>query len=132
MRTPPPWSPAATGPQRGGGGRLPWFVGVCVADWVLPANAALAHVRALQQEVDAALARCGPEGLRIDASGLTAFDTATIALLLHAQRGARARGVPLRVHGLPPRLRELAHLYGVDGLLSLDPEPEAGSRAAAT
>jgi phospholipid transport system transporter-binding protein len=98
----------------------------------LPANAALAQARALQQEADAALARCGPEGLRVDASGLAAFDTATIALLLHVQRSARARGVPLRVRGLPPRLRDLAQLYGVDGLLSLDPEPEAGSRPAVT
>ena len=91
-----------------------------MSTWPLPATATLLQARALQDEVSAAIGGCGPEGLRIDASALADFDTSLIALLLHAQRAARARGVPLQVTGAPAKLADLARLYGVAGLLPLD------------
>ncbi|MFO1326464.1 MAG: STAS domain-containing protein [Rubrivivax sp.] len=69
--------------------------------------------------LDAALAAASGT-LVIDASALAELDTSAVALLLHAQRGARARGLALQVTGAPPKLRALAQLYGVSGLLPLD------------
>ena len=92
----------------------------------LPADTALEHTPALLREVDAALdAAASGATLQIDASALTAFDTSTIALLLHARRGATARGLTLQVRGTPPKLRELALLYGVEELLPLGDAPAA-------
>ena len=57
--------------------------------------------------------------LAIDASALTAFDTAALALLLQARRLARSGGRAFEVQGAPPKLAQLAQLYGVDELLGL-------------
>ena len=57
--------------------------------------------------------------LEIDASALTAFDTAALALLLQARRLAQAGGRAFAVHGAPPKLMQLAQLYGVAELLGL-------------
>jgi phospholipid transport system transporter-binding protein len=86
----------------------------------LPADATLEHAAVLAQSLPAALAESsGP--LRIDASRLEAFDSSTLALLLQARRLALAAGRGLQVQGLPLQLLELARLYGVEGLLSLEP-----------
>jgi phospholipid transport system transporter-binding protein len=62
----------------------------------------------------------GSQGdLAIDASALTAFDTATLALLLQARRLAQAGGRAFAVRGAPPKLTQLAQLYGVAELLGL-------------
>lgn len=78
----------------------------------LPPTATLAQAAALTAQLDAVDV--------IDAAALRDFDTSAVALLLEAGRRARARGVQLRVLNVPPKLRELARLYGVDGLLSLE------------
>ncbi len=57
--------------------------------------------------------------LAIDASALTAFDTAALALLLQAKRLAQSAGRAFEVRGAPPKLQQLAQLYGVDELLGL-------------
>jgi len=57
--------------------------------------------------------------LAIDASALTAFDTAALALLLQAKRLARSGGRAFEVRGAPPKLTQLAQLYGVAELLGL-------------
>jgi phospholipid transport system transporter-binding protein len=85
----------------------------------LPAQATLAQARALEREADAALAAAGAEGVQVDASALAEFDTSLIALLLHVQRAAIARGVPVRLRGAPAKLHDLARLYGVEELLPL-------------
>jgi phospholipid transport system transporter-binding protein len=54
----------------------------------------------------------------LDASPLRELDSAAIALLLACQRQARSQGRDLPVIGMPPKLRQLAQLYGVDGLLA--------------
>ncbi len=56
-------------------------------------------------------------GWELDASALTEFDSAALAVLLALQREARAAGATLRVRGMSERLRELVALYGVGELL---------------
>jgi phospholipid transport system transporter-binding protein len=72
---------------------------------------------ALQQLRAEAAAR--PGAWTIDASALVDFDSAALALLLQAKRLAQAAGSGFEVHGAPPKLAQLAQLYGVDGLLGL-------------
>jgi phospholipid transport system transporter-binding protein len=55
----------------------------------------------------------------VDASGLRQFDSSALAVLLECTRQANAAAKTLRVEGAPPKLLELARLYGVDGLLPL-------------
>lgn len=85
--------------------------------FTLPAQATLANARLLEREIDAAVAAADADGLCLDAAALAEFDTSAIALLLHARRAALARALPLRLHGAPAKLRELARLYGVLALL---------------
>ena len=67
---------------------------------------------------EAALRGCGAgEPAELDAAALQEFDSSAVALLLALARSARARGVELRLSGLPARLRGLAALYGVGDLL---------------
>ena len=62
----------------------------------------------------------GSGGIEIlDASALQELDTAAVAVLIACQREARTHGRNLRVIGVPPRLRQLAQLYGVEELLGL-------------
>jgi phospholipid transport system transporter-binding protein len=56
-------------------------------------------------------------GVVIDASALQQFDTSALAVLLECQRLAKADGKPFSLHRAPPKLRDLAKLYGVDALL---------------
>jgi phospholipid transport system transporter-binding protein len=86
----------------------------------LPATATLDQAPALAASLPAALA-AGSGPLRIDASALASFDSSTIALLMQAHRLARASGRGFEVVGAPPKLAELAQLYGVAELLSLAP-----------
>ncbi len=65
---------------------------------------------AAKGNVDAAM-------LTVDGSALQQFDSSALAVLLECQRMARARGRAFAVQSLPPKLTELARLYGVDGLL---------------
>lgn len=53
----------------------------------------------------------------IDFSGLTAVDSAAVAVLLSWQRAARARSIALSFVNMPDTLQSLADLYGVAGLL---------------
>ena len=55
----------------------------------------------------------------LDASALQDLDTAALALLMACQRQAQAAGHILRVTGAPPKLGQLARLYGVAPLLGL-------------
>ena len=53
----------------------------------------------------------------IDFSGLTAVDSAAVALLLSWQRAARAKSITLSFINVPHTLQSLTDLYGVAGLL---------------
>lgn len=52
-----------------------------------------------------------------DFSGVTAIDSAAVAVLLAWQRAARARSLALSFINVPPALQSLASLYGVADLL---------------
>jgi phospholipid transport system transporter-binding protein len=93
----------------------------------LPEQATLEQAAALADTLPAAVA-AGSGDLQIDASALKAFDSSTIALLLHARRLAQAAGRGFSVVGAPEQLGQLARLYGVEELLSLA-EPESGPRS---
>ena len=58
----------------------------------------------------------------VDASALVRFDSAALAVLLECRREALHDGKGFAVRGLPPRLHELAQLYGVAELLNQIPE----------
>ena len=57
----------------------------------------------------------------VDATALAHFDSSALAVLLECRRESAALGRGFAVKGLPPRLRELASLYGVAGLLPAAP-----------
>ena len=57
----------------------------------------------------------------VDASARAQFDSSALAVLLECRRESSALGRGFAVKGLPPRLRELASLYGVAGLLPAAP-----------
>ena len=59
----------------------------------------------------------------VDAAGLRRFDSAALAVLLDCRRLAQAAGKGFAVHGAPPKLAELARLYGLDALLTLAAPP---------
>jgi phospholipid transport system transporter-binding protein len=56
-----------------------------------------------------------------DAGGLARFDSSVLAVLLECRREALALGKSFSVSRMPPRLRELATLYGVAQLLPAAP-----------
>ena len=76
-----------------------------------------ACMRMLQQGL------AGQEGSSavVDASALERFDSSVLAVLLECRREASALGRSFAVKGLSPRLRELASLYGIAGLLPAAP-----------
>jgi phospholipid transport system transporter-binding protein len=53
----------------------------------------------------------------LDASALTRFDSAALAVLLELRRKALALDKSFVVQGLPPRLGSLASLYGIEELI---------------
>ena len=54
----------------------------------------------------------------LDASDLQQFDSSALAVLLEFRRECARAGKRFVIQGLPQRLRELAALYGIDGLLT--------------
>lgn len=83
-------------------------------------HAEVPHMLSLfTQTVNQAAAAGGSEAamLTVDGSDLRQFDSSALAVLLECQRMARAKGRAFSVRSLPPKLTELASLYGVDGLL---------------
>jgi phospholipid transport system transporter-binding protein len=61
----------------------------------------------------------GPEVV-VDATGLSRFDSAALAVLLEFRRETLALGKRFSVRGLPARLGDLATLYGIAELLPCD------------
>ena len=57
------------------------------------------------------------EGVVLDASALTQFDSSALAVMLACRREAMAAGKTFSVHGLPAKLGQLAGLYGVAELI---------------
>ncbi len=97
----------------------------------LPVTATLQEAAALAQTLPAAVAE-GSGVLHIDASALRSVDSSTLALLLQARRLAQAAGRSVVVDSAPPKLLQLAQLYGVEELLSLADPPSGSARSDAT
>lgn len=57
------------------------------------------------------------EPVVVDAGSLSRFDSSALAVLLASRRQAQALGRAFYVRDLPPRLRQLAGLYGVAALI---------------
>lgn len=69
------------------------------------------------------LQAAGNASLTLDLAAVGAVDSAALALLLATQRIARANGQSVRIANPPASLLTLAHLYGVEPLLSLENTP---------
>jgi phospholipid transport system transporter-binding protein len=86
-----------------------------VATTALPATLTLAEARDVLERLR------GQESVLLDASGLQRFDSAALAVLLALKREAQARGAAAwAIHNPPPKLRQLAKMYGVDEVLGLE------------
>ena len=72
-----------------------------------------------------ALQAQGTSVFEVDASQLQTFDSAALAVLLECRRQAAVQSKSMQVQGMPPRLRDLAQLYGVSDLL-----PDSAVKAA--
>ncbi len=57
----------------------------------------------------------------VDASALSRFDSAALAVLLEFRRRCLGAGKHFSIQGLPQRLGDLASLYGVLDLFQPDP-----------
>jgi phospholipid transport system transporter-binding protein len=84
----------------------------------------------MTNENAAALLRQGLDAIRagdavFDLSGVTAVDSAAVALLLAWSREAQVRDTRLAFSGVPVDIESLARLYGVDGLLGIAPPKAA-------
>ena len=88
---------------------------------VLPSKLTHDQAAACADALRRGLAGQGDGATVVDASALTQFDSSALAVLLECRREATGLGRSFSVKGLPPRLRELASLYGVAGLLHAAP-----------
>jgi phospholipid transport system transporter-binding protein len=86
---------------------------------VLPETVTVREAREVLQMFEASIAREAADPLTVDASALRDFDSAALALLLECARQAKAYRRGFAVRGAPPKLTELAVLYGVDELLDI-------------
>jgi phospholipid transport system transporter-binding protein len=88
---------------------------------LLPATVTVREARDTQRMLSHALQQelrtQNEPHVTVDASGLTEFDTAALAVLLECQRQASAFNKGLVVRNAPSKLAELARLYGIDELL---------------
>lgn len=86
---------------------------------VLPETVTVREAREVLQMFETSIAREAADPLTVDASALRDFDSAALALLLECARQAKAYRRGFVVRGAPPKLTELAVLYGVDELLDI-------------
>jgi len=85
----------------------------------LPASMTLRDAPAVLESLRQAFAADGEAVWRIDAAPVAQLDTSALAVLLECARMAKAGQRSLEIVGVPPRLGDLAQLYGVDGLLGI-------------
>lgn len=88
---------------------------------VLPSRLTHDEAPACMRMLQQGLAGQAGSATVIDASALAQFDSSALAVLLECRRESSAMGRGFAVKGLSPRLRELAALYGVAGLLPAAP-----------
>jgi phospholipid transport system transporter-binding protein len=86
----------------------------------LPASLGASEAVGVLQRLSASIAADTTDPVVIDAAALVDFDSAALAVLLQCHREADAAGRRLSLASAPPRLAQLARLYGVDTLLGLN------------
>ncbi len=84
---------------------------------VLPAELTHDEAGACARMLTQALRTQSDTAVIADIGGLTRFDSSALAVLLECRRQALAVGKSFSVSRMPPRLRDLASLYGVAQLL---------------
>jgi len=91
----------------------------------LPATMTLRDATDVMRTLDQALQSEGGGAVVADASALQQFDSSALAVLLECMRRAQAARKSFAVQRAPAKLIELARLYGVEGLLALEPSSAA-------
>lgn len=99
----------------------------------LPERITLREARGVLETLGAALAAepGAPAAIELDASALAQFDSSALGVLVGLHRRAAQAGRPCRLLGMPPRLTELARLYGVSELVALGTQGGGGAQVAA-
>jgi phospholipid transport system transporter-binding protein len=85
----------------------------------LPASLTLRDAPAVLETLRQSFVAGSGDVWRIDAAPVKQLDTSALAVLLECARIAAAGQRKLQIVGAPTRLSDLAHLYGVDGLLGV-------------
>ena len=88
---------------------------------VLPAELTQEQAAACCRMLAAALRSDSQTAVVADAGALQRFDSSALAVLLECRREALGSGKTFSVARMPPRLRELAVVYGVAELLPAAP-----------
>ena len=86
----------------------------------LPASLTLKDAQAVLESLRQSLAADSGDTWRIDAASVAQLDTSALAVLLECARIAAGAKRKLEILNAPARMSDLAHLYGVDGLLGVD------------
>jgi len=86
----------------------------------LPASLTLKDAQAVLESLRQAFAADGDDTWRVDAAAVAQLDTSALAVLLECARMAAGAKRKLEIVNAPARMSDLAHLYGVDGLLGVD------------
>ena len=86
----------------------------------LPPSLTLRDAQAVLESLRQSLAAESGEVWRVDAAAVTQLDTSALAVLLECARLAAAAKRKLQIMNAPARMSDLAHLYGVDGLLGVE------------
>ena len=85
----------------------------------LPATLTATEAQRTLAQMAAAIAKHEDAQVQINASALTHFNSAALAVLLECCRLAQAAGKTCLVSGAPPKLAALTALYGLDELLPM-------------
>lgn len=97
----------------------------------LPDRITLRNARAVLVTLGAELSAQpgGAAAVEIDASALVQFDSSALGVLVELHRRAAASQRSCRLVGMPPRLAELARLYGVTELVTLGTQDQGQGAA---
>ncbi len=88
---------------------------------VLPAELTQQQANACLAALVQGLRDPAQAGVVVDAGALSRFDSSALAVLLACRRESLAAGKTFAIRRLPPKLMQLAGLYGVAGLLTEAP-----------
>lgn len=86
---------------------------------ILPATLTHTQANDCLEKLTQDVRREAEQQVVIDAAPLNNFDSSALAVLLAVRRECARAGKLFAVRGLPSRLRDLAALYGIEGLLTV-------------